>query len=734
MAAPDAPDESTSRMGPYDVLEQIGKGAFGAAWIIQTRGNDSNPPRRFVLKKIPLARLSERQRHLSLQERQLVAALRHPYIVPYHRSWIERSHTVCIVMRHCDGGDLASAAWRARRRRERFPEQTLRRWLAQLLSALAYLHSERVIHRDVKCGNVFLASPPGFEPGTSHAPTNSTNSWGDVMLGDFGLARVVDANAADDVQATSTVGTPHFMSPEMLRGAKYGFAADVWSLGCVMYELTTLRQPFTAFNMEGLRRKILTSPPAAFIQPGKEGEEDASLYGDGWRATIRSMLRKAPEERPSASELLRTSDMADAAADADARAREIEAAAEAERREEGREEEEGGEDGRGDGAGDAAFLAAPDREPMPAPGGDWSPSADERSQPPGRSSVRRGWADLDPSYMRFNPQRKPRPPPRPQSARPARASTGAPRNPATETGQKQRAAATPATQKTAQKTAGRRPGWNASPRVRPASGGPLGRPASAPRTPSSGDRAAARRASGVVVTGRAVTGRAVTGRAASGGGADGSDGFDPYAPVAAEPASALAPKHPADENEAPNNTDETPSKSRDEAPSWTRDEAPSRDDVVARARRLLAETSPKLAAPSPIARHDGTDDDADDSRVLRAVAALHARGRHAELARVLSNFYPPAEAIPPTPSAPDLEPGQCVMVGASSPTRGTIRYVGAVAFAEGEWVGVEMDDEGVGAVTGRAVTGRDGRVGAIQYFACRPGRGVFVPAATLTRA
>ena len=114
--------------------------------------------------------------------------------------------------------------------------------------------------------------------------------------------------------------------------------------------------------------------------------------------------------------------------------------------------------------------------------------------------------------------------------------------------------------------------------------------------------------------------------------------------------------------------------------------------------------------------------------MLRAVAALHARGRHAELARVLSNFYPPAEAILPTPSAPDLEPGQCVMVGASSPARGTIRYVGAVAFAEGEWVGVEMDDEGVGGA-GR----HDGRVGGLEYFACRPGRGVFVPAATLTR-
>ena len=150
---------------------------------------------------------------------------------------------------------------------------------------------------------------------------------------------------------------------------------------------------------------------------------------------------------------------------------------------------------------------------------------------------------------------------------------------------------------------------------------------------------------------------------------------------------------------------------------------------MARARRVLAETSPKLAAPSPVGRRDG---DADDSRVLRAVAALHARGRHAELARVLSNFYPAAGGgIPPTPwgAGVDLEAGQSVMVGASSPARGTIRYVGAVAFAEGEWVGVEMDDEGVGGA-GR----HDGRVGGLEYFACRPGRGVFVPAATLTRA
>ena len=98
-------------------------------------------------------------------------------------------------------------------------------------------------------------------------------------------------------------------------------------------------------------------------------------------------------------------------------------------------------------------------------------------------------------------------------------------------------------------------------------------------------------------------------------------GFDPY---------AFAPKQPADDDGASNDTDGDSGKSKDEAPSGSGDETPSRDDVVARARRVLAETSPKLAAPSPVGRRDG---DADDSRVLRAVAALHARGRHAELAR-----------------------------------------------------------------------------------------------------
>ena len=203
----------------------------------------------------------------------------------------------------------------------------------------------------------------------------------------------------------------------------------------------------------------------------------------------------------------------------------------------------------------------------------------------------------------------------------------------------------------------------------------------------------------------------------------GTGGFDPYAPVVAKPTSLLTPKQPgkdrsasADENETPSNKNETPSDKR---------------EVVARAQRLLAETSPKLAAPSPTPPDAVETMESTDGRVLRAVAALHARGRHAELAQVLSNYRGDGDSEIENienieSAAAGLELGQSVIVGRSDPAPGTVRYVGAVAFAEGEWVGIEMETRGVGR--------HDGRVGGVRYFQCAGGRGVFVASARLTPA
>ena len=215
----------------------------------------------------------------------------HPCILECVESFIHRDN-VYIVMPHCSGGDLASLLARQKRRGRRLPESIVLDWFAQILLGVEHLHSHDTLHRDLKSQNVFLrrderepASPSRRRPGHHPPPKHR------VALGDFGVARSLQL---DKVAARTFVGTPIFMSPEMFNKVPYGHKADMWALGCVLYEMMALREPFAAKSMEGLARVVRHANPPAL----------PTEYGASLRETVRKLLSKDPAARPSARQLI----------------------------------------------------------------------------------------------------------------------------------------------------------------------------------------------------------------------------------------------------------------------------------------------------------------------------------------------------------------------------------------------------------------------------------------------
>lgn len=144
---------------------------------------------------------------------------------------------------------------------------------SQLVSAIRYMHSRNVLHRDLKTANIFLTKE------------------GMVKIGDFGISKVM---STQQVGAVTVVGTPYYISPEMCEGKIYDEKSDVWALGCIAYEMACLQRPFDASNLHALVNKIVRGQ-----YPPIRGD-----YSPRYKHLIRDLLQKDPEFRPTASEVL----------------------------------------------------------------------------------------------------------------------------------------------------------------------------------------------------------------------------------------------------------------------------------------------------------------------------------------------------------------------------------------------------------------------------------------------
>ncbi|XP_040589472.1 serine/threonine-protein kinase Nek3 isoform X6 [Mesocricetus auratus] len=252
-------------MEDYTVLRVIGQGSFGRALLVRQESSNQ----KFAMKEVRLPK-SFPDTQNSRREAVLLAKMKHPNIVAFKESFEAEGH-LYIVMEYCDGGDLMQKI--KQQKGKLLPEDMILNWFIQICLGVNHIHKKRVLHRDIKSKNVFLTQS------------------GKVKLGDFGSARLLSSPMAF---AYTYVGTPYYVPPEIWENQPYNNKSDIWSLGCILYELCALKHPFQANSWKNLILKICQGP----IHPLP------AQYSYKLQCLVKQMLKRSPSQRPSATTLL----------------------------------------------------------------------------------------------------------------------------------------------------------------------------------------------------------------------------------------------------------------------------------------------------------------------------------------------------------------------------------------------------------------------------------------------
>jgi len=252
----------------FIIGKELGKGAFGSVSLV-TRKRDGKV---YAMKRVNIGKLNKKEKESSLNEIRILASLSHPNIIGYKEAFFdEKTNTLNIVMEFAEEGDLEKKIKNNLKKRLNFEEETIWKWIIQLLKGIKYLHENRIMHRDLKCANIFLMKN------------------GLVKLGDLNVSKFAKFGLA-----STQTGTPYYCSPEIWNEKSYDYKSDIWSLGCIIYEICSLRPPFRGTSLKGLRNNVLNGHYLPI----------PSIYSRELSILISKMLVIDPNKRASANELV----------------------------------------------------------------------------------------------------------------------------------------------------------------------------------------------------------------------------------------------------------------------------------------------------------------------------------------------------------------------------------------------------------------------------------------------
>ena len=206
----------------YQRIKTIGRGTFGDVWKVKSKHVFGSEDIEFVMKEVSC---SDQDINNEEQEIEILKQCSHENIVQFIESFVEKGKLL-IVMELCRGGDLMELI-KKQKPNKYFPESTVIDFFKQITSGTAYIHSKKILHRDLKPSNIFISSD-NF-----------------LKIGDFGISKKHNNTMS---MANTLVGTTIYIAPEIYGGMPYNEKADVWSLGCIFYELASLQPAFGGHN------------------------------------------------------------------------------------------------------------------------------------------------------------------------------------------------------------------------------------------------------------------------------------------------------------------------------------------------------------------------------------------------------------------------------------------------------------------------------------------------------
>ena len=255
-------------MENFEIIEKLGDGAYSVVYKVKRKQDNKI----YALKKVKLKDLSDKEKQNALNEVRILASVKSNFVISYKEAFIDEDDTnLCLVMEYADKGDLYQKISQFKKIGCLIEEIDVWKIFIQMVKGLKALHDLNILHRDLKSANIFLFSD------------------GSAKIGDLNVSKVVNKGLG-----YTQTGTPYYASPEVWKDQPYDVKSDIWSLGCVTFEMLALRPPFRAENMDKLYNKVIKG------QYGKISER----YSDDMKEIIKLLLKVNPKERPNCTQIL----------------------------------------------------------------------------------------------------------------------------------------------------------------------------------------------------------------------------------------------------------------------------------------------------------------------------------------------------------------------------------------------------------------------------------------------